>query len=62
MFERKDNNDSVVTSDMQFAGIKPSIMSSGDTNAKQEARYFIKCNTITCPNFSSALFSTQILV
>lgn len=41
IFKSEENGKNVVTSVLQFIGIKPSMM-SGDTKAKQDARYFHK--------------------
>lgn len=46
MFKSKDNDENnIVTSNLQLIGIKSSIM-SGDTKAKEDARYIINCNIL----------------
>lgn len=46
MFKSEDNDkNNVVTSHLQLIGIKSSIM-SGDTKAKEDARYIINCNIL----------------
>lgn len=59
IFKSEENGKNVVTSVLQFIGIKPSMM-SGDTKAKQDARYFHKCNitSITCKK--SVILYSQI--
>lgn len=61
MFKSEENGKNVVTSVLQSIGIKPSMM-SGDSKAKQDARYFHICyksniTSITCKYFSYTLFS-----
>lgn len=45
MFKSEDNDKNNVTSHLQLIGIKSSIM-SGDTKAKEDARYIINCNIL----------------
>lgn len=46
MFKSEDNDENnIVTSNLQLIGIKSSIM-SGDTKAKEDARYIINCNIL----------------
>lgn len=46
MFKSEDNDkNNVVTSHLQLIGIKSSIM-SGDTKAKEDARYIINCKIL----------------
>lgn len=46
MFKSEDDDkNNIVTSHLQLIGIKSSIM-SGDTKAKEDARYIIKCNIL----------------
>lgn len=59
IFKSEENGKNVVTSVLQFTGIKPSMM-SGDTKAKQDARYFHKCNitSIICKKYFILKFKT----
>lgn len=46
MFKSEDNDkNNIVTSHLQLIGIKSSVM-SGDTKAKEDARYIINCNIL----------------